>query len=176
MDISYTKVELEEWNEIQARGSENASLPDLHSTSMDSTLPMVVILREYYLARFRFNKKYFRGFKSNVFGIVQLAEDNPDRRIKNEIPIEIEDDGAEVVGGAESENQLPGAQSANSTQNSTGHDNTNVVNGLKRRSNIELVVQLERCDDEVANGKPQAKSGAKKSKRTTQNKLKNLRI
>lgn len=92
------------------------------------------------------------------------------------MPIEIEDDGAEVEGGAESENQSPGAQSGNSTQNSTGHDNTNVGNGVKRRSNIELVVQLERCDDVVANAKPQAKSGAKKSKRTTQNKLKNLRI
>lgn len=108
---------------------------------------------------FRFQKKHCDEIS---FFLLKIADDNPNplaRAIKNEIVIEIEDDGNGDQNGTQSGNQTA-ELNKNSVQKDAVADNGNGnANGPKRRNNVEPVVRLDRCDSEE-----RAKRGAKKTK------------
>lgn len=105
------------------------------------------------------------------FSILKIADDNPnpfDRVIKNEIPIEIEDDGKNDQNGAQSGNQTADKRNEKSVQEDATDDSGNGI-GPKCRNNLKPVIRLDRCDKEG-----RAKLGAKKSKQIRQRRCTSL--
>lgn len=110
-----------------------------------------------------------------IFLLLKIADDSPNplrRVIKNEIAIEIEDNGNGDQNGTQAGNQTADELNENSVQGAAVDDNGN-VNGPKRRNIVKPVIRLDRCDTEE-----RAKGSAKETTQQQRQlrKRSNLRI